>query len=558
MIEQELGEMLPLDAKAKKWAREAARLMLPRREEIAGRWADKYLASPIRVRNLDDQQARRMICRLLDLFLDTIKRGDFDAYYRGLVDIGREYAGMGIAYSNLILSVHIYEEVVDPILVEAYTDRRRMLDTLLSLDRLNHNALAVLASTYFRSSLEEIRERNRQLSVVNSVAITVSQTLETTRLLEGALDRIVQDLGFDYAEILLLDESQHRLYPAAFRGISPKFAQELEEFAVGEGLTGIVAESGRSLFISDIENDPRFLRTRAYKQGLKSALGIPLIARKRVVGVMIIYSQTSEPPDENDQQLLNTVGSQIGSAIENATLYRQLQDRAEELAEANRRREQFISLVAHEFRGPLTVIIGYGQMLGRPGAQNQAANQKTAETIVTQAKRLARLVDDLQDVSQIESGRFEMVRERFDLVELAREIVRTQQATTKKHQLVLKAPKQPVEGDWDRDRLAQALVNLLSNAIKYSPDGGPVTLSIEPEDHCVDLTVSDQGIGIARQDFPRLFLPYSKLYREQPIKGTGLGLFITLGIIKAHRGSLWVDSEVGKGTSFHISLPREA
>jgi signal transduction histidine kinase len=196
------------------------------------------------------------------------------------------------------------------------------------------------------------------------------------------------------------------------------------------------------------------------------------------------------------------------------------------------------------------------QVLERGDTKDRRGLRSTAETIVSESKRLSRLVDDLQDVSYIQSGRFVIEPERFDIVALAREIIRSQQATSEAHYLILRAPDEPIEGEWDRDRIAQAFINLLSNAIKYSPKGGKVIVTIEPQNDVVDITVQDQGIGIARQDFPLLFRPYSQLYRRQTIKGTGLGLYITIGIVKAHHGSLWVNSEVGKGTAFHISLPR--
>lgn len=554
---QEAREILPLDEETRQQVQRAIGVLAGRRKEIAERWADAYLASPVRPVNLSDDQVRTLIRRTLDVLVDNVGRGDFESYYRGLADVGQEYMSLGVSYSNVLLSTHLYESALYPILADAYPDQREMLDVFLALDHLNHNALAIVASAYFEASIEEVQERNRQLLVINSVATALSQTLELNRVLEVALDQVVRTLGIDYAEVFLIDEARQRLYPAAHRGISADFAKEIESVAIGEGLSGIVAETGKPLFIADLQRDRRFLRTLAREQHLRSGLGIPLIAKKRVVGVMNIYSHSPQPPQESYLRLLNIVGSEIGVAVENATLYHELEERAEQLVEAERRREQFISLVAHEFREPLTVIIGYGEMLGRAGPPDQATIGTTAETIVAQAKRLARLVDDLQDVSQIETGRFEVAMERFDLVNLAREVVHGQQATTERHKLVLRAPTKAVEVNWDRDRIAQALVNLLSNAIKYSPGGGKITLSVMPRNDEVEITVSDQGIGIAREDFPQLFQPYSQLYRRRRVKGTGLGLFITMGIVKAHRGSIWVESEVGKGTTFHMKLPRE-
>ncbi len=174
---------------------------------------------------------------------------------------------------------------------------------------------------------------------------------------------------------------------------------------------------------------------------------------------------------------------------------------------------------------------------------------------MTQATRLRRLTEDLSDVSLIEAGRFQVVRTSCDLVKTAHDVVEQQQMTTTKHKVILDVPPEPVVGNWDCDRLGQALNNLVNNAIKYSPGGGEVRVRIATTDGETTISVNDQGIGISPEDIPELFQPFSRLYREQPIKGTGLGLFITKAIVEAHGGRIWVDSEVGKGSTFSFTLP---
>jgi putative flavoprotein involved in K+ transport len=169
---------------------------------------------------------------------------------------------------------------------------------------------------------------------------------------------------------------------------------------------------------------------------------------------------------------------------------------------------------------------------------------------------LARLVDDLQDISQIDTGRFRITRAPFDLVQLAQEIVTAQQATTQAHRLILRTPSHPIEVNWDRDRIAQVLINLLSNAIKYS-GGGTITLEVQPHGGEVRIAVSDQGKGIPPEDLPRLFHPFTRLNTPAGVKGTGVGLFITKGIIQAHNGHIDVVSTVGQGTTFRITIPTQ-
>ncbi len=226
-----------------------------------------------------------------------------------------------------------------------------------------------------------------------------------------------------------------------------------------------------------------------------------------------------------------------------------------ELEEARQRREQFVSMVAHEIRSPLSVIGGYGQILARAARERREIDPHVAETILGQALRLRRLTEDLSDASLIESGKFEVLKAPCDLRKVARDVVEQQQTMAVKHRVVLEAPEAPLEGHWDCERLAQALTNLVGNAVKYSPEGGQVRVALALSDHSVTVRVSDQGIGIAPEEIPQLFQPFSKLHREQPIRGTGLGLYITKAIVEAHGGSVCVESEQGKGSTFSFTVP---
>ncbi len=225
------------------------------------------------------------------------------------------------------------------------------------------------------------------------------------------------------------------------------------------------------------------------------------------------------------------------------------------LAEAQRRLQEFISLVAHELRGPLTTIKGYVQLLESDGSITAEIRQRALDRIDGETNRLNGLVEDLLDASRIGAGHFQINRSAMDLTGLAREVAAERQATTTRHSLVIEAPSEPIVGNWDRRRLKQALDNLVDNAIKYSPAGGDVTIRISRLDHEVMASVSDQGIGIAPEAIPVLFQPYSRAYQAQTVKGVGLGLYITKGIIEAHGGRIWVESQLGKGSTFYFTLP---
>lgn len=249
-------------------------------------------------------------------------------------------------------------------------------------------------------------------------------------------------------------------------------------------------------------------------------------------------------------------------ADENARLAEERQREAErmrvlvrELNEAKLEREQFLGMVTHEIAGATAVLSGYAQLFARPEGQRPETLERMAAVVPAQTQRLTRLVKDLQDVSRIERGRFEIQRGRCDLVAAARRVIEEQQSATGRHRLLLDSRAESLPGEWDCDRLAQVLSNLVRNAINYSPRGGEVRVTVESVDGRAQVSVSDQGVGIAREDIPRLFQPYSRLERTPGVKGTGLGLYISKAIVEAHGGSIAVRSKLGKGSTFTVTLP---
>lgn len=230
---------------------------------------------------------------------------------------------------------------------------------------------------------------------------------------------------------------------------------------------------------------------------------------------------------------------------------------AEELQESRRQREQFLGMVTHEIKGVLTVLSGYTQLITRPEGRRPDIVERLAVAVPPQMQRLARLVNDLQDLSRIERDSFQIHRGRCDLVEMARSVVEEQQPGTNGHRIVLESEVDGLLGQWDCDRLAQVLSNLVRNAVNYSPAGGEVTVRVAVLDGQARVSVSDQGVGIAAEDIPRLFKPYSRLERTQEVKGTGLGLLITKAIVEAHGGEIDVQSQLGRGSTFTFTLPLE-
>jgi PAS domain S-box-containing protein len=289
-----------------------------------------------------------------------------------------------------------------------------------------------------------------------------------------------------------------------------------------------------------------------------SVMMVPLIARGRAFGVITLGMSSSRRPfTEEDLQLAVEVAHRAAVSIDNAHLYREAQNAA-------RAREEFVSLVSHELKTPLTVIKGYIQVLERylerPDWQRERI-RTTRERLSTQVERLELLVADILDVSRIQRGRLDLNMEPgTDLVELANYVVeRFDDAIERKptHELIVDAD-QPVHGRWDPLRLDQVFSNLLSNALKYSPDGGAIDVRIRQQGQDAIVEVQDRGVGISEPELRKLFQPFQRgAVAARGISGTGLGLYITRQIIEQHGGSIDVESSAGEYTMFRIRLPLE-
>ena len=255
-----------------------------------------------------------------------------------------------------------------------------------------------------------------------------------------------------------------------------------------------------------------------------------------------------------------------------AGLYEAAQRHVEELQELDRLKSQFLSMASHELKTPLTSMSGFLQVAlrrirrrlegGRPSADEWEHEQRTVleqlEVVSRQTGRLARLVNELLDVSRIETGRIEFAFGPVEVSELANEVLARMQLTTSRHQLeLLPAQQGKAVVSADRDHLEQVLSNLIGNAIKYSPDGGPVTIAVEPDGTEVRISVRDRGLGIPDTELEKIFgLFYRSEERaSRDIGGMGLGLYISKEIIGRHGGRIWVESELGKGSTFYFTIP---
>lgn len=324
-----------------------------------------------------------------------------------------------------------------------------------------------------------------------------------------------------------------------------------------------------------------FDQLKGYRAGAVDYVSVPVIPeilRAKVSVFAELYRKT---------QQLERLNSELEQRVQERTV--ELQQRAAQLQQLNvelarsnqerqslleserraraeaenavRLREQFLSIASHELKTPLTALTGYGQLFQvRARRENSlsARDAQTLEHILKQADRLERMINALLDVSRIQQGQLRLEAKALDLNRLTRDIVGEIQTLSATHRLEVRGPAAAVWIVGDALRLEQVLYNLLGNAMRYSPHGGLIVATVSAQDEKVQLAVQDQGIGVPAQDLPHLF---ERFYRASNvsannISGVGIGLYVVKEIVQLHGGTIVVESEERKGSTFTLCLPR--
>lgn len=343
---------------------------------------------------------------------------------------------------------------------------------------------------------------------------------------------------------MLYDEIKQQLYFEAATNIKNPHTGSLV-VPVDSSIAGWIITERQPVIISEAQKDPRHFDRigKAINLQTTSLLGVPLITKDKVIGVLEAINKSSGDFTLEDQEVLLALGAQAAVAIENAHLFQQ---------------SDLISELVHELRTPLASLKTASHLLLRPEL-NEDQRKTMLKTINQEIERLSDLTTAFLDLARLESGRSQFHTEKVHFREVIREAVQVMHSKVdeKKQVLEVEVASDLPQVTADRDKLKQLLLNLLSNAIKYTPEGGQINLSAKQTASEVAITVRDTGMGIPSDSLPLIF---QKFYRvpgaPQSISGTGLGLSICKRIAEAHRGHIDVHSRVGEGTTFTVHLPR--
>ncbi|MBI4546457.1 MAG: GAF domain-containing protein [Ignavibacteriae bacterium] len=421
----------------------------------------------------------------------------------------------------------------------------------------NFLGLYLATSLKYASSFQKERKRLSQIELINAVTRQLSSMLQLDDLLRVAACAIQRTFNYFDVTVLLLSEDKTELILEAHSGNFADFLPHGYKQNVDKGIIGWVATHGEKVLSNDVSQDPRYIVYEYHNT--KSELTVPIKLDNEVVGVLNVEDTKLHAFDEIDAMVLETLCDQLGIAINNAKLYDELRQANMKLTELDKMKSEFLGMVSHDFRSPLSsIMLAARSLLKNKDIQNIQRAKEYLQLVVDQANRLNKLAEDTLSITKIESGQLSYYFKIVNIDRLIQDAVSMVRFSSK-HKFEYRVEPNALFIMGDQAKLRQTLQNLVSNAVKYSPSGGKTSILCEEHSSTeIVISVSDEGIGISPDKVDKLFKKFSRIDTDQTkeIKGAGLGLWICREIIQAHGGRIWVESEPGKGSTFKFTLKK--
>ncbi len=489
-----------------------------------------------------------------------------------LADPEYTYPGAGLGKIRTILGVPMLREGV-PIgafsiwreEVRPFTEKQIELVTTFA----DQAVIAIENVRLFQELQARTRELTRsveELKALGEVSQAVSSTLDLETVLKTIVSRAVELSGAMCGLIYEYDEASQEFHLRAHDRMEEELVEVLRNSPVrlGEGAAGQAAATRAPVEVADTLDEKQYGVTRVrsvlVRLGHRSLLAIPLLFEDRVLGTLNVHRREPGRFPPEVVNLLQTFATQSVLAIQNARLFREIEDKSQQLEVADRHKSEFLANMSHELRTPLNAIIGFSEvLLERMFGEINEKQAEYLQDVLSSGRHLLSLINDILDLSKIEAGRMELELTRFDLpTALANALTLVQERASRQGiALDLTVDKSLADFLADERKVKQIVLNLLSNAIKFTPEGGRVSLRAMPADGAVEISVSDTGIGIAAEDHEVIFEEFRQVGSDYAKKreGTGLGLTLTRKFVEMHGGRIWVKSELGKGSTFTFTLP---
>jgi GAF domain-containing protein len=503
------------------------------------------------------------------------------------IRLGRDSASGRAALERR--TIHIPDVLADP----EYTYGSQSVEivgTILAVPILKGDDLLGVMNIYHREGVKPFTDK--QIALVETFADQAAIAIDNVRLLDELRQSLQQQTAtadvlklisrstFDLQTVLQtlivsaakLCDADHGaisrqkggvFYRAEAYGYSREFMDYVRSIPVEpeRGTTlGRALLDGKVVHIQDVQNDPEYTFAEAQRLGgFRTALGVPMLREGVPIGVFSLTRSEVRPFTEKQIDLATTFADQAAIAIENVRLFDEIQDKSRQLAEASQHKSQFLANMSHELRTPLNAILGYTELMA-DGVYGQLPEKTLGvlKRLESNGRHLLGLINDVLDLSKIEAGQLLLELSDYSLEDIAQTVRSTLEPLATDKKLAFKvevAPKLPA-GHGDGRRLTQVLINLVGNAIKFT-DVGEVAIKAATENGSFQVAVHDTGPGISATDQAKLFQEFQQADNTITRKkgGTGLGLAISKRIIEMHGGKIWVESQLGQGSTFSFTLP---
>jgi signal transduction histidine kinase len=440
--------------------------------------------------------------------------------------------------------------------------------------------------------MTEITSDTSYLRTLLQLGATLNVSLDLTQVLHIAIEQVVNFVRAERGFILLVDEGTNKVWGKATHGID---AHALES-ALGGKDPGNSPQISRTIIDEALKHrhavlstnameDPRFSsRTSVQLSQVRSVLCVPLIAQGRILGVVYLDNRVKVGVfGDRDAEMLTAFANQAAVAIQNARLYDNLRKSSEDqlklqqelhsketqriaLEEAIRLKSDFIGFVSHELRNPITTIRGFVQTLesDKDGHMEPKVKAEFYETIEAECDRMLNLINDLLDSARMEEGKpLQIHVQEIDLKPMIEKLMKSMKLSKyckPIHGLSISVAQNLPHIQADPNKVIQIVTNLLTNALKYSPEGGTIALRAAPAQNGVEISVSDEGVGMDAEQKEMLFGRYERIERDsiKSIAGTGLGLHLTKHLVELPGGQISCETHPGQGSRFTVFLPLEA
>jgi signal transduction histidine kinase len=415
-----------------------------------------------------------------------------------------------------------------------------------------------MSSSNPQKQLVELEHRVAILTRLAEISTVLNSTIRLKPLLGHIMDAAAEITNAEAASVLLWERKSNKL---RFAATTTDVGQNLVGTVVPleRSIAGTILTERRVVVVNDVRQDPRHYRKPDEDNAFqtRSVLGVLMTSKNKVIGVIEAINRRKLPWTEEDVHYLSILAAQAAVAIEGTQMLTRLERANNELAEVDTLKNDFIAIASHELRTPLGVILGYASFLQE--THDQEVNEH-ASKVVNSALQLRRIIEDLTNLRYIQQKESELVRQTTTLDEVVNEVIEDVRSLidAKGHRLTVQLTP-GIRVSVDRIRMTMAITNILVNAIRFTPDGGEITViaEITPNREAL-LTVRDNGIGIEKSEIERIFEKFYQI-EDHMIRhhgGLGIGLSIAQGLVKAHGGRIWAESEgLNKGTSLFIALP---